>query len=181
MNLGKPMPPVADYYVLVSRAREWPQAGVWPISVREPLPTIPVPLGADEPHVELPLQALVNRVYETGRYASWIYAEPIAPPLAEAEAAWADAIHPAQCRNHSPRAHQHVSSYARQSVGAATFSGDSARPSRSDFPFISLPPAELSNPPKFYADTERQRFASRRLIGYVLRPAEAASVELPAI
>ena len=38
--------PECDYCVIVSRAELRPTAGVWPIHLREPLPTIPIPLRA---------------------------------------------------------------------------------------------------------------------------------------
>src|SRR5262249_23007813 len=39
-------PSICDYYALVCRARQMPTAGIWPFSVRDLLPTIPIPLLA---------------------------------------------------------------------------------------------------------------------------------------
>ena len=36
--------PSCDYYALVARAERRPEVGVWPIQIRDPLPTISVPL-----------------------------------------------------------------------------------------------------------------------------------------
>ena len=36
--------PPCDYYALVSRPDEWPDAGLWPLALRDPLATIPIPL-----------------------------------------------------------------------------------------------------------------------------------------
>ncbi len=47
--------PPADYYFLVCRHFDFPQAGVWPLSVRDPLPSLPMPLNPDvePPFVQL--------------------------------------------------------------------------------------------------------------------------------
>src|SRR5207248_9608925 len=44
MPMGEPAPPTADYYVFVCRAADFPKTGIWPFSVRHPLPEIPIPL-----------------------------------------------------------------------------------------------------------------------------------------
>ena len=62
----------------------------WPLSLRDRLPLLPVPLGADEPHVPLDLQQAVDRVYATGQYGATLdYAATLDPPLSAADAAWA--------------------------------------------------------------------------------------------
>ena len=40
--------PDCDYYVLVSRAELRPDAGIWPIGLRERLPIVPIPLREGE-------------------------------------------------------------------------------------------------------------------------------------
>ena len=40
--------PPCDYYVLVSCREDRPHVGVWPFGLREPMPTIPVPLSAPD-------------------------------------------------------------------------------------------------------------------------------------
>jgi hypothetical protein len=88
--LGDPAPPVSDYYVLVSRASERPRVGIWPISVRDPLPQVPLPLDPGEPEVMLDLRAALDRVYDEGRYGQQlVYAQPPTPPLREPDATWA--------------------------------------------------------------------------------------------
>src|SRR5262249_39139400 len=42
--LGDPAPPVSDYYILVHRAWEKDRMGIWPISIRDALPQVPIPL-----------------------------------------------------------------------------------------------------------------------------------------
>jgi hypothetical protein len=88
--LGDPAPPMSDYYMMVCRASERPGLGIWPISVREPLPPVPVPLDPGEPEVMLDLRAALDRAYEEGRYGEQLdYTKPPAPPLREPDATWA--------------------------------------------------------------------------------------------
>lgn len=83
-------PPDTPYYVMVCPAWEFPEVGLWPFSLRNPLPEIPVPLAADEPDVPLLLRGCVDRCYDGGRYALKLkYTEPPDPPLAEPDATWA--------------------------------------------------------------------------------------------
>jgi hypothetical protein len=64
---------------------------LFPIRLREPAPDVPVPLRSTDAPVRLPLQAMINAVYDSGRYAQQIdYRQPPDPPLDEEDAAWAD-------------------------------------------------------------------------------------------
>lgn len=82
--------PPADYYIIVSRPADYPRAGIWPIGVRDPLPTVPVPLDLDMEPVPLELRECLDRAYHEGRFGEEIdYRQPPTPPLPEAEAAWA--------------------------------------------------------------------------------------------
>ena len=67
MPFDEPLPP-ADYLVMVAKAGERPHCSVWPISVRQPLPTIPIPLLAPDPPVALVLGQAVRTAYERARY-----------------------------------------------------------------------------------------------------------------
>jgi hypothetical protein len=90
LPLGEPAPPPADYYILVCRANEFPKAGVWPLSVRDPLPAIPVPLNPQDQPVLLPLKPCLDRAYDEAPYSREVnYAEPPDPPLPEPDATWA--------------------------------------------------------------------------------------------
>ncbi len=81
--------PPCDYCILVSRAETRPQAGVWPVQLHEPLPTIPIPLRSGDADVRLDLQSLVHRVYDSAGYAKYIYDEAPHPPLSADQVVWA--------------------------------------------------------------------------------------------
>ncbi len=89
-----PQPPA--YVVLVNRAwRRGPGASayqVFPVSLREWLPCIPVPLKEGEEEVALDLQFVLNRAYDSGPYrrgAVDYAAPPPEPALGDEDAAWA--------------------------------------------------------------------------------------------
>jgi hypothetical protein len=86
--------PECDYYALVSRWRERPNMGLWPVKLREPLPTIPIPLrwGEAEPLIEL--KPVLDQTYDGAGYARRIYRTPPEPPLSPADAEWAKAFIP---------------------------------------------------------------------------------------
>jgi hypothetical protein len=78
------------YYVMVSRAAERPRAHVWPFSVRDPLPTIAIPLTVRDGDIALDLGTCMNQVYDTAGYERELdYSQPPNPPLDEPDAAWA--------------------------------------------------------------------------------------------
>lgn len=61
-------------------------------SLREPLPTIEIPLRESDSPVPLNLQMLIDQCYENGRYDDLDYARDPVPPLDPEDAAWADAL-----------------------------------------------------------------------------------------
>jgi hypothetical protein len=88
--------PSCNYYALVSRVgtrfQDPPQAQVWSIDLREPLPRIPIPLRPGEVEPIFDLQAVVNEVYDDAGYELYIYDGPPEPPLAPDDQAWAEQI-----------------------------------------------------------------------------------------
>jgi len=88
--------PECDYFVLVSRAEERPQAGLWPFRLRERLPVIPVPLRSPHPDAQLDLQALLDRIYDAAGYEDDIYASEPQPRLTPEDVAWARQFLPSQ-------------------------------------------------------------------------------------
>src|SRR4051812_45785928 len=61
--------PSCDYCAIVSRVEERPRAGVWPWRLRDPLPALPIPLRSPDPDTLLDLKAVIDQVYDGGRYA----------------------------------------------------------------------------------------------------------------
>jgi len=87
---GEQPPPPATYYIMISRRWEFPHAGVWPISEREPLPSIPIPLEQTVAEPLVDMQACFTKVYAGGRYENEIdYTQPPSPALTEPDASWA--------------------------------------------------------------------------------------------
>jgi Protein of unknown function (DUF4058) len=85
--------PQAHYLVMVCKAGERPNSSVWPISVRQALPIIPIPLLHPDPPVPLDLGQALRTAYERARYDLRVdYRKPPAPPLLPADAAWAAAL-----------------------------------------------------------------------------------------
>jgi hypothetical protein len=78
-----------DYYALVSRAEQRPEAWAWPVCLREPLPKIPIPLQASDPDAELDIQQVLHRIYDAAGYEDYIYEQGPYPPLSAEDAAWA--------------------------------------------------------------------------------------------
>ncbi|MFQ5732293.1 MAG: DUF4058 family protein [Planctomycetaceae bacterium] len=89
--------PAPDYLAAVGRS--W-QRGLmthyqlFPTSLRDMLPVIPIPLREDDPEITLDLQAVFRRTYEGGPYARGAvnYAVPPDPALSESDAKWADKL-----------------------------------------------------------------------------------------
>jgi hypothetical protein len=86
--------PECDYCVLVSRAPARPDAGVWPIRLREPLPPVPIPLRPPHADAQLDLQQLLDRIYDGAGYEDYIYRSPPQPRLNAEDAAWAQQLVP---------------------------------------------------------------------------------------
>lgn len=90
--------PQPDYLVLVNRAWRRAVGGmayqVFPVSVTEPLPCIPVPLREDRDEVPLDLQFVFSHAYDRGPYRRGAvdYGQPPGVPLPSELTAWA-----AQC------------------------------------------------------------------------------------
>jgi hypothetical protein len=81
--------PTGDYYAIVSRRHRRPRAEAYAWTIRDPLPTIPVPLLRGDPDVPLDLQTVFATVYARARYdLSVDYTRPLDPPLTGADAAW---------------------------------------------------------------------------------------------
>ena len=62
---------------------------VYPMPLRNPLPTVPIPCRKGEADVALPLQPIIDRIYVEGGHDDINYAAPLRPRLSAADAAWA--------------------------------------------------------------------------------------------
>jgi hypothetical protein len=83
--------PPCDYCVMVSRYEDRPNVGLWPLGLRDRLPTIPIPLLAQE-RAALDLQSALHQVYDAAGYEDYIYANEPNPPLRGADAEWAQQL-----------------------------------------------------------------------------------------
>ena len=82
--------PDCDYLVHVSRVERRPKGTMWPISIRQQLPTIPIPLHGGDPDAPLELQAVLSTAYERANYDLEIdYSAEPTPPLSSEDAVWA--------------------------------------------------------------------------------------------
>jgi hypothetical protein len=90
---GRSMPaedrPDCAYSVLVSRAERRLDADFWPISLRDRLSTIPVPVRGPDPDAHLDLQAMRDQIHAAAGYGDYIYEGEPDPPLDGEDAAWA--------------------------------------------------------------------------------------------
>jgi hypothetical protein len=74
-------PPAALYYIYLSRANRRPYTQIWLIGLRQRLPTVPVPLLAEDPDTYLDLQAALNSCFELVGYERLLdYTAPPPPP-----------------------------------------------------------------------------------------------------
>lgn len=89
MPFGEPPPPPSDYSVVVSREWEFPDAGVWSFSVREPVPVVPIPLSPKDGDVALDIRRCLDQCYDLAEYDRSIdYTIPPDPPLRQPDEDW---------------------------------------------------------------------------------------------
>ncbi len=80
----------SDYRIVASRSEDWRRGQFWPVSVRQALPVIGVPLRGKDADVPLDLNAVLRAAYENAAYDLSIdYRRDPEPPLSRADAAWA--------------------------------------------------------------------------------------------
>jgi hypothetical protein len=74
--------PAADYYAIVSKSERRPMADVFAWTIRDPLPTIPIPLRAPDKDILADLGRIFTQTYERGRYGRILnYTKPLGLPL----------------------------------------------------------------------------------------------------
>ncbi|MFM9966166.1 MAG: DUF4058 family protein [Planctomycetaceae bacterium] len=101
LRSGRRMPPLrlnelppehrTAYCVLTMRAGQRPLE-FFPVSLRAPLPTIPIPLRKTDEDVALDLQAVLQQAYVNGRYDDLDYSMSAIPPLDPADADWTQTL-----------------------------------------------------------------------------------------
>jgi hypothetical protein len=83
--------PSVPYFVFLSRAGLRPLTEVWPITLDQPLPEIPVPLLPDDADAKLDLQRALTIVYDECELRYMIdYCKSPEVPLSPEQEAWVD-------------------------------------------------------------------------------------------
>jgi hypothetical protein len=79
----------SHYRMLVSRSSMRPQATLYPFNLPEPVPTVLIPLEAEDEEQALDLQPLLTELYDLGGYDLRIdYQQSPPPPLTESDLTW---------------------------------------------------------------------------------------------
>lgn len=87
-QFGRELPP-GDYYSMVSRVEHRFACDVYAWSLRDMMPTIPIPLAQPDPDAHLDLQAVFSLTFDRGRYQRSIdYRASLVPSLNEADQQW---------------------------------------------------------------------------------------------
>ena len=95
---GMPMPilgdqQLSDYRILISRGDRRPIAHLYAFSLRDRIPSFPLPLSAGDTEPIIELQDLLNGVYERASLDLRVdYTQPVVPSLSQNDATWADAL-----------------------------------------------------------------------------------------
>lgn len=81
------------YQISIWRAAWGSEVELYALPLRKALPAVRIPLRPTDKDAVLNLQPLLNDCYADARYDRTIdYGKPVDPPLAEADAAWADEL-----------------------------------------------------------------------------------------
>jgi hypothetical protein len=88
------LPPArrAPYLTCVCRTSDPLQWEVYPMPLREPLPTVPIPCRETDDDVALAVQPLIDQIYREGGHDDIDYHRPCEPPLESDAAAWATGL-----------------------------------------------------------------------------------------
>jgi len=69
--------------------------GLWPTQLREPLPTIPIPLRQSDAEPQISLKTVLDNAYDDAGYAYRVYGSLPEPALTAGDAEWAKQFVPA--------------------------------------------------------------------------------------
>ncbi|MDX2240697.1 MAG: DUF4058 family protein [Leptolyngbyaceae cyanobacterium bins.302] len=96
---GKPMTvrgiqSASTYHILISRSPQRPTADYYGATLRQPLPSFPIPLKPEEAEPIVPMQEVFTQLFDRARYGTRIdYRQPIPPPpLTPADQQWVDEL-----------------------------------------------------------------------------------------
>jgi hypothetical protein len=85
--------PSAPYFLFLSRAEKRPLTEIWPISLKEPLPVVPIPLLPGDADVALDVQQVFTTIYDLLGYDLALdYTQLPELPLPKDDGAWAEAL-----------------------------------------------------------------------------------------
>jgi hypothetical protein len=82
----------ATYAACAFRATRALRYELYPISLREPLRAMSVPLRSEDRDIALNLQPLIDLAYRNGRYDRTDYSQPCIPPLEGEDEQWAHTL-----------------------------------------------------------------------------------------
>jgi hypothetical protein len=83
----------ADYYAFVAYRDRLPQVNVYSWSLRDRLPSIPVPLADDDPDATLDLGAALTIAYDRAGYDYALdYRAAVQPPLSDIDREWVRSV-----------------------------------------------------------------------------------------
>jgi len=83
--------PSGDYYAFLSRASRRTEVSVFSWTIRDRLPTLPVPLREDDPDAAADLQAAFERTFDEGGFGYRLrYGQPLMPTPPAPTAEWID-------------------------------------------------------------------------------------------
>ena len=88
--------PRCDYYAYVNRFYTRPDVDFWPISLRDRLPRIPIPVLPEDQDARVDLQEILSSIYDRACYYLTIYQGKPEPNLSPEDAAWAQQFVPPQ-------------------------------------------------------------------------------------
>lgn len=100
LRAGLPLPLLSetqatDYRIVVSRGERRPQAQLYAFSLRQSIPTVPLPLRRDEVEPMIDVQSLLRQIYPQARFELAIdYTLPPVPPLSADDQAWWEGSYP---------------------------------------------------------------------------------------
>jgi hypothetical protein len=90
--MQQPLPAV-PYFIFLSRAEKRPLTEIWPISLRAPLPVIPIPLLPGDQDVALDVQQVFTTTYDLLGYDLALdYTQTPEIPLPQADSVWAETL-----------------------------------------------------------------------------------------